>query len=62
MNADTRSEINRANARHSTGPRTPEGKAAVARNRTVHALTGAHVLLPEESVEAYDATRGVLTA
>jgi len=29
---------NRANARHSTGPRTPEGKATVSRNATKHGL------------------------
>lgn len=30
---------NQANARHSTGPRTPEGKANSARNRTGHGLS-----------------------
>ena len=44
---------NQANAQLSTGPRTPEGKAAVARNRTTHGLSSPDFFLlsgedPEE--------------
>jgi hypothetical protein len=47
---------NRANAQSSTGPRTPEGKAAAARNRTTHGLSShAFFLLPDEDSEAFDA-------
>ena len=50
-----RLEANRRNAQLSTGPRTPEGKARVAQNRTTHALTGqGHTVLKGEDAEAYD--------
>ena len=50
MATDRQIQANRENARHSTGPRTPEGKARSAVNRTTHALTGRHAVLPTESV------------
>ena len=40
---------NRANAQHSTGPATPEGKAVSSQNATKHGLTGSVVVLPTES-------------
>jgi len=49
-----RLEANRRNAQFSTGPRTPEGKARVSKNRTTHALTGAHTVLASEDPEAYE--------
>ena len=42
-----------ANAWLSTGPRTTEGKAAVARNSTRHGFTGQFGILPWEDREAY---------
>jgi hypothetical protein len=39
---------NRANAQHSTGPTSPEGKATVSQNRRSHGLTGKFTLLPWE--------------
>ena len=54
-NSIRRLEANRRNAQLSTGPRTAEGKARVAQNRTTHALTGqGHTILPGEDAEAYD--------
>ena len=44
---------NQQNAQHSTGPRTPEGKAAVSQNRTTHGLAGAFRVLPCEDNDAY---------
>jgi hypothetical protein len=44
---------NRANAAQSTGPRTPEGKAASAQNRTAHGLAGAFHILACEDPNAY---------
>src|SRR5687768_14174070 len=44
---------NRINAHRSTGPRTPEGKSAVAQNRTTHGFTGAFSVLPCEDRDAY---------
>ena len=44
------------NAQHSTGPRTPEGKAASSRNAVKHNLSGTtFVLLPGENSAAFDA-------
>ncbi len=54
MPTDKQIHANRENALHSTGPRTPEGKARSAANRTSHALTGRHAILPTESVEDFD--------
>jgi hypothetical protein len=44
---------NQANAKHSTGPKTEEGKAASSVNAVRTALTGRTVLLPTDDVEAY---------
>ena len=46
---------NRANAKLSTGPVTPEGKAKVATNRLSHGLTGLFRLLDNEKQADYDA-------
>ncbi len=43
-----RIEANRLNARKSTGPRTPEGKAKARANAVKHGLTGAGLALPNE--------------
>ena len=46
---------NRNNAQSSTGPRTPEGKAAAARNAVRHNLSGStFALLPGEDPNAFD--------
>ena len=54
MATDQQTQANRENARHSTGPRTPEGKARSSANRTTHALTGRHAVLPTESAAGFD--------
>ena len=46
---------NRANAQHSTGPVTAEGKATVSRNSTKHGLTGSFHVLEGEDQQAYTA-------
>jgi hypothetical protein len=46
----------RANARLSTGPRTPEGKAIAAMNSVQHGLCSNAAVLPGESVEEFQAT------
>ena len=49
---------NRANAQHSTGPRTAAGKAAASRNAVKHGLLGTQALaLPGEDQAAMDAHR-----
>jgi hypothetical protein len=48
-----RSEINRANAQHSTGPKTAEGKKQSSLNALRHGLTGQIVVMPTEDLQAY---------
>ena len=45
---------NHANAQKSTGPKTPEGKAASSANSTKHGLSGAFRVLPHEDQEDFD--------
>ena len=45
---------NRANATHSTGPATAEGKATSARNRTTHGFRSSTVLLPGDDPAEYN--------
>ncbi len=44
---------NRANAQHSSGPKSPAGKAAVRLNAIKTGLTGVTVLLPQEDAAQY---------
>jgi hypothetical protein len=52
-----RTAINRANSKHSTGPRTPAGKQRSSLNALRHGLTAASAVLPSEDPTAYDAHR-----
>src|SRR5829696_9067841 len=52
MTSDKKAEANRRNALKSTGPRTPEGKAAVRLNALRHGLRSEEILLPGEDEEA----------
>ena len=45
---------NQMNAAKSTGPKTPEGKAAAARNSTKHGLSGAFTVLSHEDQDEFD--------
>ena len=49
MGSERQVEANRRNALRSTGPRTPAGKRAVARNAVKHGLLSRELVLPEES-------------
>jgi len=53
--SDARFAANRANAQHSTGPRTEEGKAKVSLNAVKTGLTGRTVLLSSEEAAPYQA-------
>jgi hypothetical protein len=53
---------NRANALHSTGPKTPEGKAAVRHNAMRHGLLARDVVLPEEDLDAFEDLRNQVRA
>jgi hypothetical protein len=47
-------EANRRNALRSTGPKTPEGKAAVRHNSLRHGLRASLVVLPGENCKEFD--------
>ena len=51
----TRAAINRANAQHSTGPRTEAGKKRSSLNALRHGLTGHVIVLPSDDLTAYQA-------
>ncbi len=53
MSSKRKSAANRRNAQRSTGPKTPEGKAASAQNATSHGLSSSFTVLPHEDHEAY---------
>jgi hypothetical protein len=48
-----RALVNKANAQHSTGPRTEAGKQRTKLNALRHGLTGQTVVLPTEDQSAY---------
>jgi hypothetical protein len=48
---------NRANAQHSTGPRSESGKQRSARNALTHGLTARTAVLPSEDPAAYEQHR-----
>ena len=53
MNIADRTETNRANAQHSTGPKTESGKWRSSLNALRHGLTGQIVVMPTEDMAAY---------
>src|ERR1700683_973253 len=53
----SRTAINRANSRHSTGPRTDSGKQRSSLNALRHGLTAASPVLPSEDQAAYETHR-----
>ena len=57
MTSDKKAEANRRNALKSTGPKTPEGKAAVRLNALRHGLRSEEILLPGEDEEALRGAR-----
>jgi hypothetical protein len=53
MSTPNRTEINRANAQRSTGPKTETGKWRSSLNALRHGLTGQIVVMPTEDMAAY---------
>jgi hypothetical protein len=51
--SQTRTDINRANAKHSTGPRTAEGKARSRMNALTHGLRAEEVVIPTEDATEF---------
>jgi hypothetical protein len=52
MSSD-RSETNKANAQHSTGPKTEAGKKSSSLNALRHGLTGQLIVMPSDDLAAY---------
>jgi hypothetical protein len=51
--SDRQREANRQNAQHSTGPKTPEGKAAIRFNALSYGLRTRATILPDENAAEY---------
>jgi hypothetical protein len=62
MLTDAKFAANQANAQHSTGPRTSEGKAAVSQNSATFGLFAARDLVRPEDQSEYDELRAGLEA
>ena len=52
--AERRESINRANSKHSTGPRTQAGKQRSSQNALRHGLTSRTAVLPTEDQAVYE--------
>ena len=61
MATSAQQAANQANAQHSTGPVSPEGKAASSRNHTKHGFRSATVLLPGDDPAEYEELLSELT-
>src|SRR5712691_2298139 len=55
MLSDRKIEANRQNAQHSTGPSTPEGRAAVRLNGLKHGLCAETIVVPGEDPAEFQA-------
>ena len=53
MASTTQLTANQANAQHSTGPRTDQGKARVSQNALRHGLTARHLVIRDDEREEY---------
>ncbi len=53
---------NRANAQHSTGPRTPDGKARTAQNAVRHGLTARRLIVRDDEHEEFATLQSDLLA
>ena len=62
MTSERQKTANQANALRSTGPKTPEGKAAVRLNAFRHGLLARDVVLPDEDFDAFEDLRNRVRA
>ena len=60
LTPEARAAINRANAQHSTGPRTAAGKVKSSRNSFQHGLYSDQLVIPGESTVELDELRATL--
>ncbi len=61
MTTTRQMRANRENAKRSTGPKTPEGKASSAKNATTHGLSSGFTVLPHEDGVAFAELNDELT-
>jgi hypothetical protein len=54
VTSERQKAANRANARHSTGPKTPKGKAVVRLNALRHGLLTRDLVLRGEDADAFE--------
>ena len=54
MTSAAQTEANRANAQHSTGPKTPEGKQRVSANALKHGLSAREINVGDDERETFD--------
>ena len=54
MSTSAQVQANRENSKHSTGPRTDEGKAVSSRNHLSHGLCSVDPVLPTEDHNEFD--------
>ncbi|MHC4338036.1 MAG: hypothetical protein ACYSTG_08865 [Planctomycetota bacterium] len=62
MSTEAQIVANRRNAQKSTGPRTPQGKAAISQNAVKHGLLTRHDVISSESQADFDLYRERLLA
>jgi hypothetical protein len=62
MSSAAQIAANQANAQHSTGPRTDEGKTRVSQNALRHGLTARHLVIREDEHEEFAAFQNSLAA
>ncbi len=62
MTTQAQIRANRRNAQKSTGPRTPQGKAAVSKNAVRHGLSARHNVINSESQTEFDLYRSQMLA
>ena len=61
MSSTPQLTANQANAQHSTGPRTDEGKARVSQNALRHGLTARHLVIRDDEHEEFTALQDSLS-
>ncbi|MHC4510779.1 MAG: hypothetical protein ACYTAO_17790, partial [Planctomycetota bacterium] len=62
MSTQAQTKANQQNAQKSTGPRTAEGKAAVAQNAVKHGLFAVQEVISTENQAEFDLLREQLSA
>ena len=60
MTSPAQRMANQENAKKSTGPKSPEGKAIVSRNAVKHGLTAQHIVLPCEDPAEFESMQADL--